>query len=141
MRLPYPFDAQRVTRLRKVLWACERSAAGVARFAPPDAIEKYVRICARAERHERFADFGMQLISLFTPSLLTYAVGGVAGAYAGLLFFIAWIVFGLDQCATHTRRVRSATVAHACADLCEVADHRDAPALRTSVLHLMNGDF
>lgn len=111
----------RIVRLRAQIDAVQRAAGIVARFCPPDAIEEYVRECARAERQALWADRLVSVISAFAPPALFLAVNGTYAILAAITFIALWAGFGLHQCMTHIWRVHAARVAEAATALANSA--------------------
>ena len=114
---PFIWHVEQVAQLRAQIRACERSAALAARCCPPQAIERYVRTCARVERQARQADMLVSVISAFGPPAIFLGFDGPIGIIAGMIFVAAWAFVGLDQCMTHIARVHARTIAAAASEL------------------------
>ncbi|MFP4891198.1 hypothetical protein [Paraburkholderia sp. EG304] len=113
MTTPFLWHVEQRVRIRAAMRGIESSAAAIARWCPPDAIERYVERCTHARQMARLADALVSCISAFGPPAMILGVGDPYGVVAGTVFVALWVVVGLDQCMTHIARTHAAIVAEA----------------------------
>lgn len=121
MRSPLFWHLEAVARDREVILTCCRAASLFSRFCPPEAIENYIRACARVQRQARWCDLLVSAISAFGAPLIMMGFDGGIGLVAGAVFIALWAFIGLDQCMTHISRMQAEAVARECAKLARFA--------------------
>lgn len=118
---PFARSMDAVARDRAVIRSCERTAGIIARFCPPEAVERYVAASARAQCMARLSSLLVNFISAFAAPAIVLGFCTAIGLIPASMFIALWTFFGLDQCMTHIVAVHATLVSIACRELADTA--------------------